>query len=169
MESKKYNKLVNITILYITFCLNKWCDFSLLVGSWNKYITTHHHHHLVLHLLFNICLQGDRTTFLFLLPIWLPVGWSRIFHGHRQFNLANTGSVQQRLSWWSFFFFFNFYLFIYFIFGCAGLHFCARAFSSCGERGPLFIAVRGPLTVAASLVAEHKLQMRRLSSCGSRA
>ena len=30
------------------------------------------------------------------------------------------------------------------------LRFCARAFSSCGERGPLFIAVRGPLTVAAS-------------------
>ena len=48
-----------------------------------------------------------------------------------------------------------------------GLRFCARAFSSCGERGPLFIAVRGPLTVAASLVAEHRLQTRRLSSCGS--
>ena len=50
-----------------------------------------------------------------------------------------------------------------------GLCFCARAFSSCGERGPLFIAVRGPLTLAASLVAEHRLQTRRLSSCGSRA
>ena len=50
-----------------------------------------------------------------------------------------------------------------------GLRFCARAFSSCGKRGPLFIAVRGPLTVAASLVAEHRLQTRRLSSCGSRA
>ena len=50
-----------------------------------------------------------------------------------------------------------------------GLCFCARAFSSCGKRGPLFIAVRGPLTVAAYLVAEHGLQMRRLSSCGSRA
>ena len=50
-----------------------------------------------------------------------------------------------------------------------GLRFCARAFSSCGERGPLFIAVRGPLTVAASLVAEHRLHTRRLSSCGSRA
>ena len=50
-----------------------------------------------------------------------------------------------------------------------GLRFCARASSSCGERRPLFIAVRGPLTVAASLVAEHRLQMCRLSSCGSRA
>ena len=43
----------------------------------------------------------------------------------------------------------------------------ARAFSSCGERRPLFIAVHGPLTVAASLVAEHRLQTRRLSSCVS--
>ena len=60
--------------------------------------------------------------------------------------------------------------FIYlFIFGVLGLRFCARTFSSCGEWGPLFIAVRGPLTVAASPVAEHRLQMRRLSSCGSRA
>ena len=47
--------------------------------------------------------------------------------------------------------------------------FCVRAFSSCGERGPLFIAMRGPLTVAASLVADHRLQTRRLSNCGSRA
>ena len=50
-----------------------------------------------------------------------------------------------------------------------GLRFCARAFSSCGKRRPLFIAVHGPLTIVASLVAEHRLQMRRLSSCGSRA
>ena len=51
----------------------------------------------------------------------------------------------------------------------SGLHFCARAFSSCGKRGPLFIAVRGPLTTAASLAADHRLQTRRLSNCGSRA
>ena len=50
-----------------------------------------------------------------------------------------------------------------------GLRFCARAFSSCGKRGPLFIAVRGPLTIVASLIAEHRLQTHRLSSCGSRA
>ena len=50
-----------------------------------------------------------------------------------------------------------------------GLRFCARAFSSCGERGPLFIAVRRPLTIVASLVVEHRLQTRRLSNCGSRA
>ena len=50
-----------------------------------------------------------------------------------------------------------------------GLRFCARAFSSCGKWGPLFIAVHVPLTIAASLVVEHRLQTRRLSSCGSRA
>ena len=50
-----------------------------------------------------------------------------------------------------------------------GLRFCARASSSCGKWGPLFIAVCGPLTIAASLVAEHRLQTRRLSNCGSRA
>ena len=50
-----------------------------------------------------------------------------------------------------------------------GLRFCARAFSSCGEWGPLFIPVRGTLTIAASLVAEQRLQTLRLSSCGSRA
>ena len=47
--------------------------------------------------------------------------------------------------------------------------FCARAFSSCGKRGPLFIAVRGPLTIVASLVVEHRLQTHKLSNCGSRA
>ena len=50
-----------------------------------------------------------------------------------------------------------------------GLRFCARASPSCSKRGPLFIAVRGPLTIAVSLVAEHRLQTRRLSNCGSRA
>ena len=48
-----------------------------------------------------------------------------------------------------------------------GLRFCARAFSSWGKWGPLFIDVRGPLIIVASLVAEHRLQTRRLSNCGS--
>ena len=50
-----------------------------------------------------------------------------------------------------------------------GLCFCARAFSSCGRWGPLFIAVCGPLTIVASPIAEHRLQTRRLSNYGSRA
>ena len=76
-------------------------------------------------------------------------------------SLAMSGSL--------FFFFFNFYLFIYLFMAVLGLRFCARAFSSCGKWGPLFIAVRGPLMIMASLVAEHRFQTRRLSSCGSRA
>ena len=68
-------------------------------------------------------------------------------------------------------------LFIYlFIFGCVGSSVRARAFSSCGKWGPLFIAARGllfiavrePFTIAAPPVAGHRLQTRRLSSCGSR-
>ena len=50
-----------------------------------------------------------------------------------------------------------------------GLRFCARALFSRGKWGPLFITVHGPPTVAASLVAEHRLQTCRLSNCGSRA
>ena len=38
-----------------------------------------------------------------------------------------------------------------------GLHCCARAFSSCCERGLLFIAVYGLLIAVASLVAAHGL------------
>ena len=49
------------------------------------------------------------------------------------------------------------------------LRFCARALPSCGKWGPLLTAVRGPLTIAASPAAEHRLQMRRFSNCGSRA
>ena len=67
------------------------------------------------------------------------------------------------------FFLFLKYLFIYLFMSVLGLCFCARAFSSCGKQGPLFIAVRGPLTIVASLVAEHRLQTCRLSSCGSQA
>ena len=44
-----------------------------------------------------------------------------------------------------------------------GPRFCARASSSCCKWGPLFIAVRGPPTVAAPPAAEHMLQTRRLS------
>ena len=58
---------------------------------------------------------------------------------------------------------------IYLFMAVLGLHFCARALSSRGKWGPLLIAVRGPLTIAAPLVGEHRLQTRRLSNCGSRA
>ena len=62
-----------------------------------------------------------------------------------------------------------FFFFLILFLAVLGLRFCARAFSSCGKRGPLFIAMRGPVTIVASLVVEHRLQTHRLSSCGSRA
>ena len=51
------------------------------------------------------------------------------------------------------------YLFFFF---WLGLHCGAQAFSSCGKRILLFIAVRGPLTAVASLAAEHGLQAHGL-------
>ena len=54
---------------------------------------------------------------------------------------------------------FNYYLFIYLFLAVLGLRFCARAFSSCGKRGPLFIAVRGPLTIAATSSLSIHLMM----------
>ena len=57
-----------------------------------------------------------------------------------------------------------------------GLRCCTWAFSSCGERGLLFIVVRGPLIVMASRCGAQALGTRAsvvvargLSSCGSRA
>ena len=46
---------------------------------------------------------------------------------------------------------------MYLFLAVLGFRFCARAFSSCGERGLLFIVVHEPLTIAASLVADHGL------------
>ena len=51
------------------------------------------------------------------------------------------------------FFFFLMYLFL----AALGLRCCTWAFSGCGERGLLCVAVRGLLIAVASLVAEHGL------------
>ena len=45
----------------------------------------------------------------------------------------------------------------FFFLAALGLCCCTQAFSSCGEWGLLFVAVRGLLTAVASLVAEHRL------------
>ena len=51
----------------------------------------------------------------------------------------------------------NFILFIYLFLAALGLCCCALAFSSCGEQGLLFVAVRGLLIAVSSLIAEHRL------------
>ena len=52
---------------------------------------------------------------------------------------------------------FLFNKFIYLFLAALGLCCCVRAFSSCGERGLLFVAVRGLLIAVASLVVENGL------------
>ena len=47
-----------------------------------------------------------------------------------------------------------------------GLRCCARAFSSCGEQGLLFVAVRRLLIAVASLVASTASSLMGFSSCG---
>ena len=113
----------------------------------------------------NINSSNPRTQYIF--PFF-----GNIFKFLHQCFIYSFQSIGLPLPWLSlflgilFFFFFNF---IYLFMAVLGLRLCARALSSCGKWGPLFIAVRGPLTIAASLVAEHRLQTRRLSNCGSRA
>ena len=101
--------------------------------------------------------KASVSLFIF---IWddLSIGVSEVF---------KSPAIIVLLSISSFFCYFNYYLFIYLFLAVLGLRFCARAFSSCGKWGPLFIVVRGPLTMAASLAAGHRLQTRRLSDCGS--
>ena len=52
---------------------------------------------------------------------------------------------------------FNKFLFICLFLAALGLCCCTRAFSSCGERGLLFVVVRGLLIAVASLVVKHGL------------
>ena len=75
----------------------------------------------------------------------------------------DQGSNPCPLHWQadSFFFFFLIIHLFYLFLAALGLRWCARALSSCGERGPLFVAVRMPIVVA-SLAAEHGLQAHGL-------
>ena len=93
-----------------------------------------------------------------------PQPW--LFLPHCVFNLL---SVSQTFD----LFFLN--LFIYLFLAALGLPCWTRAFSSCGERGLLFVAVQGLLIAVASLVVEHRalgaqasvVVARGLSNCGS--
>ena len=64
------------------------------------------------------------------------------------------------------------FFFQYYIFGCVGFSLLHGTFSSCGDWGLLSVAVCGLLIVVASLVVEHRLQVRGLQQLwltGSRA
>ena len=68
-----------------------------------------------------------------------------------------TGFYMHAFVFFLFFFFNKFIYFIYIFLAVLGLRCCVRAFSSCGERGLLFVAVRRLLIAVASLVVEHGL------------
>ena len=75
---------------------------------------------------------------------WAQAFWFLSFFSWKMEGMGEQGH----------FFFFLIYLFM----AVLGLRFYARAFSSCSKRGPLFITVRGPLTVAASLCCGAQAQ-----------
>ena len=58
---------------------------------------------------------------------------------------------------YSSFVFFCFSFFFFSFLAALGLRCCVRDFSSCGERGLLFVVVHGLLIAVPSLVAEHGL------------
>ena len=146
--------------------LNKLCDpFSLssLSRTLNILIFTplmeSYKSHRLSYLFFILCsfLTGlfqnsYPLTHLFCLPFVLLYCRCSLLH----FSLHSLSSLAAEFLLGSFFFFYKFiYLFLFL--AALGLHCCARAFSSCVERGLLFVAVHGFLIAAVSLVAEHGL------------
>ena len=137
--------------------------------------------------IFKVFIEFATVLLLFyVLVFWLRGMWDLCSPTRDQTHTLCIGSQVlttglQRKSPCGFFLFLFFnsnplfiYLFLYLFLAVLGLRFCARAFSSCGKRGPLFIVVRGPLhyhglSCCGAQVAEHRLQTRRLNSCGSRA
>ena len=80
--------------------------------------------------------------------------------------LIPTAWKQSLLIFWCICFFVCLFAFL----SVLGLHCRARAFSSCGERGLLFVAVRGARFGAPALGAGASVVAARgLSSCGTRA
>ena len=96
-------------------------------------------------IIYNPCVNPIKQILLFMFYPWRI--WSSA-------SLRNEPKVTSQ-ALLKFVKFFNFY-FIYFL-AVLGLRCCPRAFSSCGEWGLLFVAVRGLLIAVASLVVEHGL------------
>ena len=158
-------EIFSVTVSICWFRTLQQTTILLSLIWWNSLF-----HHIFIALYNTITINFFWSAFKF--SYFYPLLWSD--NNHQSLSLSwsirflDISKILIRyvvLFLYSFFFLIIISLFL----AVLGLHFSARAFSSCGEQGPLFIAVRGPLTITASLVAEHKLQTRRLSSCGSRA
>ena len=72
--------------------------------------------------------------------------------GGRRLCYRQLGEISQ-----IFFFLINLFIYLFLFLAALGLRCCAQAFSSCGERKLLFVAVRGLLIVMTSLAVEHGL------------
>ena len=70
---------------------------------------------------------------------------------------ASSRILDKQNPMWAAFSLNKFIYVIYLFLAALGLRCCARAFSSCGDRGLLFVVVLRLLMVVASLVAEHGL------------
>ena len=136
-----------ILFVPLSLCAAFWVNSSVLLSN-----------SLILPISMKFCIS--KTTVFFYFPGFLihPFSFQISFLLLLFYNFLFSVNFFLKIGW-----------LIDWLIAMLGLHFCARAFSSCGKRGPLFITVHGPLTIVASLVAEHRLQMRRLSSCGSQA
>ena len=91
--------------------------------------------------------SGDRED----IPIKIPAGF--LIETHKLILKSVRKHKRSKIARMIF----KFILFIYLCLAVLGLRCCARAFSSCGERGLLFVAVRGLLIAVASLILEHGL------------
>ena len=93
------------------------------------------------------------TGFSLQWPLFLTVKTKTILN-----SLKETVSLYEITSIFSYYLF----MFVCLFMAVLGLRCSERTFSSCGERGLLFVAVCRLLIAVPSLVAEHGLQARRL-------
>ena len=103
----------------------------------------------------------------------LEITWSfpkGLYHYTLTSAISESSSCSISCDHWccqSFFFFNKFIYFIYLFLAALGLHCCARAFSSCGKRGLLFVAVRGFSLWWLLLLQSTGSRCTGFSSCGS--
>ena len=75
---------------------------------------------------------------------------------NQKLDFLLSSSPYQRMQLFDSLSFFKKFIYLFYFWLCCILA-AAWAFSSCGERGLLFVAVHGLLIAVASLVAEHGL------------
>ena len=95
----------------------------------------------------------DLPNACFRLCTWVSIGNTHLFFSQRV--KAHTNVYQLLHKGFCILFYLCIYTFIYS--AALGLRCCTRTFSSSGEQGLLFVAVRELLIAVASLVAEHGL------------